>query len=66
MALFRDMKAKVESEGFTLEREDPPMQGHRYCLWFNSPSGSKEWFCKNFDEVEQALEQAKEMKESGR
>ncbi len=45
---FSSRKAIAADAGLTLERD--PFSGHPYCLWFNSPSGSKEIWIRNLSE----------------
>jgi len=52
--LFEDREAEARAAGFTLERDR--LMGHPYCLWFNSPTGSKEIWIEN---LSNAFEQAK-------
>jgi len=61
--LFIDRLHQAVDAGLTLERD--MMDGHPYCLWFNSPSGSKEWWIRNLcDEFEYAFNEAVVMKQS--
>ena len=51
--LCKDREAEALKEGLILERDY--LDGHPYCLWFNSPTGSKEiWIMNLSDEFEQA------------
>lgn len=60
---FKQREAQASQAGFHLERD--LLEGHPYCLWFNSPSGSKEIWIRNLtDEFEQAFNELKNIKES--
>jgi hypothetical protein len=50
LALERTIKA----HGFVLD-DSSKSKGHPYCVWFNSPTGSKEIDCRNLDEVAEAI-----------
>lgn len=38
--------------------------GHKYNIWFNSKTGSKEILCKNYNECFEAIVELVEIKES--
>ncbi len=54
---FAEKQKHVEHEGFHLEHGTSAGDGHVYNVWFNSPTGSKEIFCRNFTEVDLATEE---------
>ena len=54
---FRQKKWEVEKQGIYLEKDQ--QYGCPYCVWVNSPTGSKEIWCKNFAEVNVAVEELK-------
>jgi len=49
---FKQKQDEAKENGLILERD--PQYDHKYCLWFNSKTGSKEIWCVNFKEVDQA------------
>lgn len=62
---FRSRRSQANAQGFELER-DTTNTGYRYCFWFNSPTGSKEWFLANLaGEFEEAMREAIAMKLAG-
>ena len=58
---FKQKAEEVRRAGFHLDKEYN--QGHRYNVWFNSPSGSKEIFCRNFTEIDQGLKMLQDIRE---
>jgi len=61
---FNTRKAEAQAVGLYLERDTH--RGHPYCLWFNSPTGSKEIFIRNLrEEFEEAFQELIQMKRMG-
>jgi len=61
--IFQRRKQQALLVGLTLERDR--RGDHPYCLWFNSPSGSKEIWIKNLrEEFDQAFSELTNIKTS--
>ena len=57
---FEKREAQAKASGFYLERDK--RGDHPYCLWFNSPTGSKEIWIKNLkEEFDRAFAELKEI-----
>ena len=61
---FDERRQQAEKAGLKLERDR--LGKHPYCLWFNSPSGSKEiWIANLTVEFEEAYNELIDMKRKG-
>ena len=61
---FKERERQASDAGLVLERDFNC--GHPYCVWFNSPTGSKEiWILNLGDEFDQAFGELTTMQSRG-